>query len=82
MVEQVDDETHVDCLFEQLEAIVEMAFMTISSEDREKVAEAVIALCKSLKMEDTGSLLMPLVEELAGEYFLKKSLRSPASDGS
>ncbi|XP_028968224.1 serine/threonine-protein phosphatase 2A 65 kDa regulatory subunit A alpha isoform-like [Galendromus occidentalis] len=77
MVEEVGGEAFIDCLFDQLKAIINMAFMTISSEDREQVASAIITLSEMLKKEEVDRLLMPLVEELAQDYFLKKCLCAP-----
>lgn len=77
MVDEVGGEAHIDCLFDQLKAIINMAFMTISSEDREQVANAIITLSELLKKEDVDRLLMPLVEELSQDYFLKKCLCAP-----
>ncbi|XP_022646182.1 uncharacterized protein LOC111266779 isoform X2 [Varroa jacobsoni] len=77
MIDEVGGQEHIDCLFDQLQQIINMAFMNISSEDREQVAQAIIALTESMRLEDVDRLLIPLIEELSQDYFLKKCLCAP-----
>ncbi|OQR75834.1 serine/threonine-protein phosphatase 2A regulatory subunit pppA-like [Tropilaelaps mercedesae] len=77
MIEEVGGEEHIDCLFEQLKQIINMAFMNISYEDREHIAHAIITLTESMRPEDVDRLLVPLIEELSQDYFLKKCLCAP-----
>lgn len=77
MVEEVGGESHIDCLFEQVRGIISMSFMTMSSDDRDAVVSTIIELTEMLRREDVDRLLMPLVDDLAQDDFLKKCLCAP-----